>query len=68
MISREFNETHWLLQLSLYIITTHTMYICIRICVLEQTLNNAQPAIDGLAKTAAGAGQTVLNHFTGSKN
>ena len=44
------------------------MYICIRICVLEQTLNNAQPAIDGLAKTAAGAGQTVLNHFTGSKN
>lgn len=34
--------------------------------ILKQTLTNAKPAIDGLAKTAAGAGKTVLDHFSGA--
>ena len=32
----------------------------------EQTLNNASGSIDGIAKTAADAGNTVVGHFTGT--
>lgn len=33
--------------------------------ILKQTLTNASGSIDGIAKTAADAGNTVVNHFTG---
>ncbi|KAF6034519.1 hypothetical protein EB796_007172 [Bugula neritina] len=36
--------------------------------ILKQTLSNAQSSIDGVAKTAANAGQTVLDHFTGGNS
>jgi len=33
--------------------------------IIEQTMQNAKPSIDGLASTLAGAGKTTLDHFTG---
>jgi phage-related protein len=34
--------------------------------IIKQTLNNASGSIDGIAKTAADAGNTVVGHFTGT--